>query len=153
VQDWLIAMPFTNDVVFVDTNILIYAHDRDAGLRWQRATQALDQLWTKRTGRMSVQVLQEFFAVATRKLKAPVEVATAREVIRNYAPWVTAPTDVNTVLRASEIAEVAQISFWNGMIVAAAERSGAATLYTEDLNDGQVIAGIRIVNPLTEKPV
>lgn len=141
-------MPSTNDVVFVDTNILIYAHDRDAGLRWQRATQALDLLWTTRTGRMSVQVLQEFFAVATRKLKAAVEVATAREVIRTYSPWVTVPTDVDTVLRASEIAEVAQISFWDGMIVAAAERCGAATLYTEDLNDGQIIAGIRVVNPV-----
>jgi len=97
---------------------------------------------------MSVQVLQEFFAVATRKLKVAVEVATAREVVRNYSPWVTAPTDVDTILRASEISEVAQISFWDGMIVASAERSGAATLYTEDLNDGQVIAGIRVVNPL-----
>lgn len=141
-------MPSTNDVVFVDTNILIYAHDRDAGQRWQRATFALDRLWTTRTGRMSVQVLQEFFVVATRKLKASVEVATAREVIRNYSSWVTTPTDADTVLRASEIAEVAQISFWDGMIVAAAERSRAATLYTEDLNDGQIIAGIRIENPL-----
>lgn len=141
-------MPSTNDVVFVDSNILIYAHDRDGGLRWQRATQALDQLWTTRTGRLSVQVLQEFFVVATRKLKSAVEVATAREVVRSYSSWVTAPTDVDTILRASEIAEVAQISFWDGMIVAAAERSRAVTLYTEDLNDGQVIAGIRIVNPL-----
>jgi predicted nucleic acid-binding protein len=141
-------MPSTNDIVFVDTNILIYAHDRDAGPRRQRATQALDNLWAARTGRMSVQVLQEFFAVATRKLKASVEVAAAREVIRIYSPWVTAPTDVETILRASEIAEFAQISFWDGMIVAAAERSGAATLYSEDLNDGQIIAGIRVVNPL-----
>src|SRR5271168_404954 len=134
-------MPSTNDIVFVDTNILIYAHDRDAGVRWQRASQALEQLWEARTGRMSVQVLQEFFAVATGKLKAAVGVAAAREVIRTYSPWVTVPTGVDTVLRASEIAEVAKISFWNGMIIAAAERSGAATLYTEELNDGQVIAG------------
>lgn len=141
-------MPFTNDIVFVDTNILIYAHDRDAGVRWQRASQALEQLWDARTGRMSVQVLQEFFAVATGKLKAAVGVAAAREVIRTYSPWVTVPTGVDTVLRASEIAEIAKISFWDGMIIAAAERSDAATLYTEDLNDGQVIAGIRIVNPL-----
>jgi predicted nucleic acid-binding protein len=93
-------------------------------------------------------VLQEFFVVATRKLKAAVEVATAREVVRSYSSWVTAPTDVDTILRASEIAEVAKISFWDGMIVAAAERYRAVTLYTEDLTDGQVIAGIRIVNPL-----
>jgi predicted nucleic acid-binding protein len=147
-QRWLIAMPFTNDIVFVDTNILIYAHDKDAGVRWQRASQVLEQLWEARTGRMSVQVLQEFFAVSTGKLKAAVGVAAAREVIRTYSPWVTVPTGVDTVLRASEIAEIAKISFWDGMIIAAAERSDAATLYTEDLNHGQVIAGIRVVNPL-----
>ncbi|MFI4914559.1 MAG: PIN domain-containing protein [Steroidobacterales bacterium] len=141
-------MPSTNDIVFVDTNILIYAHDRDAGVRRQKASQALDRLWESRSGRLSVQVLQEFFAVATGKLKSAVGVAAAREVVRTYAPWVIAATDVNTVLRASEIAEMAQISFWDGMIVAAAEQSGATTLYTEDLNVGQVIAGIRVANPL-----
>jgi predicted nucleic acid-binding protein len=141
-------MPSTNDIVFVDTNILIYAHDRDAGVRWQRASQVVGELWEARSGRVSVQVLQEFFAVATGKLKSTVGVAAAREVIRNYSPWVTAPTGVDTVLRATEIAEIAQISFWDGMIVAAAERSGATKLYTEDLNDGQVIAGIRVINPL-----
>lgn len=141
-------MPSTSDIVFVDTNILIYAHDRDAGVRWQRASQVMGELWEARSGRVSVQVLQEFFAVATGKLKSTIGVATAREVIRNYSPWVTAPTGVDTVLRATEIAEIAQISFWDGMIVAAAERSGARKLYTEDLSDGQVIAGIRVINPL-----
>ena len=141
-------MPSTNDVVFVDTNILIYAHDRDAGARWKSAQRALDELWKARTGRMSVQVLQEFFAVVTRKIKVPVDAATAREVIRNYSPWVTAPTDVETVLRASGLAEIARISFWDGMILAAAERSRASILYSEDLNDAQAIAGIRVVNPL-----
>ena len=141
-------MPSTNDIVFVDTNILIYAHDKDAGVRWQRASQVMGTLWEARSGRVSVQVLQEFFAVATGKLKSAIGVATAREVIRNYSSWVAAPTGVDTVLRATEIAEIAQISFWDGMIVAAAERSGATKLYTEDLNDGQVIAGIRVINPL-----
>ncbi|HMD73802.1 MAG TPA: PIN domain-containing protein [Steroidobacteraceae bacterium] len=145
-------MQSTNDLVFVDTNILIYAHDRDAGIRRERASQALDHLWQSRTGRTSVQVLQEFFAVASGKLKSAVGVAAAREVIRTYASWVAAPTGVNTVLRAIEIAEVAQISFWDGMIVAAAELSGATTLFTEDLNDGQVIAGILVVNPLADAP-
>jgi len=139
-----------NDVVFVDTNILICAHDRDAGVRWHRASKALDELWQARTGRVSVQVLQEFFAVATGKLKSALGIAAAREVIRTYSPWVTVPTGVETALRATEISEIAQISFWDGMIVAAAERSGATTLYTEDLDDGQVIAGLRIVNPLAE---
>jgi|SRR5271165_4730666 len=134
-------------IVFVDTNVLIYAHDRGAGVRRERACAVLDELWDTRSGRMSVQVLQEFFVVATGKLKSAVGVASAREIVRTYSPWVTATTGVDTVLRASEIAEVAQVSFWDGMIIAAAERSGATTLYTEDLNNGQVIAGVQVVNP------
>jgi predicted nucleic acid-binding protein len=141
-------MPSTNDIVFVDSNILIYAHDRSAGERRKRAADALDHLWDTRTGRLSIQVLQEFYSVATRKLKNSVGVAAAREVLRVYTPWVAVPTDVETILRASEIAEMAQLSFWDSMIVAAAERAGANTLYTEDLNEGQIIAGVRSVNPL-----
>jgi predicted nucleic acid-binding protein len=141
-------MPSTNDIVFVDSNILIYAHDRSAGERRKRAADALDHLWDTRTGRLSIQVLQEFYSVATIKLKNSVGVAAAREVLRVYTPWVAVPTDVETILRASEIAEMAQLSFWDSMIVAAAERAGANTLYTEDLNEGQIIAGVRSVNPL-----
>jgi len=139
-----------NEVVFVDTNILVYAHDRDAGERWSRASQVLTELWDSRGGRLSVQVLQEFYAVATGKLKSAVGAGAAREVISTYAPWVSVATDVSTVLRGAELAELAQLSFWDGMIVAAAEQCGATTLYTEDLNEGQVIAGVRIVNPLTK---
>jgi predicted nucleic acid-binding protein len=141
-------MPSTNDIVFVDSNILIYAHDRSAGERRKRAADALGHLWDTRTGRLSIQVLQEFYSVATSKLRTSVGVAAAREVLRVYAPWVAVPTDVDTILRASEIAEMAQLSFWDSMIVAAAERTGANTLYTEDFNEGQIIAGVRIVNPL-----
>jgi predicted nucleic acid-binding protein len=137
-----------SDIAFVDTNILIYAHDRDAGERWSKASRLLAQLWESRCGRLSVQVLQEFYAVAAGKLKSAIGTAAAREVVSAYAPWVASATDVNTVLRGAELAEIAQFSFWDGMVVAAAEQCGATMLYTEDLSDGQVIAGVRIVNPL-----
>jgi len=137
-----------SDIAFVDTNILIYAHDRDAGERWTRASGLLAQLWESRCGRLSVQVLQEFYVVAAGKLKSAIGGAAAREVVSTYAPWVTSDADVATVLRGAELGELAQLSFWDGMIVAAAERCGATILYTEDLTDGQVIAGVRIVNPL-----
>lgn len=136
------------DVVFVDTNILIYAHDRDAGKKRERAAQALERLWEERTGRLSAQVLQEFYVTVTGKLASGR--ATAREVIRTYTPWVQHPTLPETILRASEISELAKLSFWDALIVASAEQCGASHLYTEDLNPGQSIAGVLIVNPLLE---
>ena len=135
-----------SDVVFVDTNILIYAHDRDAGEKRDRAAQALERLWDEQSGRLSAQVLQEFYVTVTQKLATAR--ATAREIIRTYTPWVHHPTTPETILRASEIAELSQISFWDALIVAAAEQAGASQLYSEDLNTGQTIVGVKIVNPL-----
>lgn len=136
------------DVVFVDTNILIYAHDRDAGEKRERAARALERLWDEQTGRVSVQVLQEFYVTVTQKLANTR--ASAREIVRTYTPWVHYPTTPAAVLRASEIAELAQLSFWDGLIVASAEQAGASQLYTEDLNVGQTIVGVKIVNPLAD---
>jgi predicted nucleic acid-binding protein len=137
-----------SDVVFVDTNILIYAHDADAGAKRERAAEKLRQLWETGTGRLSVQVLQEFYVNVTRKLTTRVARSTAREVVNTYSAWVREPITPETVLRATDIAELAQLSFWDGLIVAAAEQAGAAQLLSEDLNDGQAIAGIKVVNPL-----
>lgn len=73
---------------------------------------------------------------------------SAREVVRTYTPWVHSPTTPETILRASEIAELSQLSFWDALIVASAEQVGASHLYTADLNPGQSIVGVKIVNPL-----
>jgi predicted nucleic acid-binding protein len=134
------------DVVFVDTNILIYAHDRGAGEKRVRASRVLERLWDQQTGRVSVQVLQEFYVTATQKLNTPR--ASAREIVQAYTPWVQHPTTPETILRASELSEWAQLSFWDALIVASAEQVGATQLYTEDLNAGQAIAGVKIINPL-----
>jgi len=134
------------DVVFVDTNILIYAYDQKAGEKHSRATRALERLWDEQTGRVSVQVLQEFYVTATQKLKTPR--ASAREIVQVYTPWVQYPTTPETVQRASDLCESAHLSFWDALIVASAEQAEASQLYTEDLNAGQVIAGVEIINPL-----
>lgn len=135
-------------VAFVDSNILIYAHDLDAGIKRERAVAKLRELWDSGTGRISVQVLQEFYVNATQKLATPVARSTAREVIRTYGVWIHRGTTVETVTSATDIAEMAGISFWDALIVASAEEAGAEEILSEDLNDGQVIAGVRIVNPL-----
>jgi predicted nucleic acid-binding protein len=99
-------------------------------------------------GRLSIQVLQEFYVNATRKLTTPLAQVCAREVVNSYAAWVREPTTADTVIRAIDIAALVQISFWEALIVASAEQAEATQIYSEDLNAGQSIAGIKIVNPL-----
>ena len=133
--------------VFVDTNILIYAHDKDAGAKPRRAAERLRKLWDSESGRLSTQVLQEFYVNVTRKIRKPLGLGLAREIVRNYGLWVESPISPRTIVRASEISEIWSLSFWDSMIVAAAEQDGAAELLSEDLHPGQVIAGVQVVNP------
>ena len=132
---------------FVDSNVLIYAHDADAGTKNRKAAQRLEELWLSGEGLLSTQVLQEFFVNATRKISAPLTAAAAREIVRDYTPWVAAPITPATILRASEVSDTWQLSFWDAMILAAAEQAGAGILLTEDLNHGEKIAGVEVVNP------
>ncbi len=137
-----------SDIAFVDSNILIYAHDVDAGVKRERAAAKLRELWNSGTGRLSVQVLQEFYVNATQKLATPIARTMAREIIKTYGVWVHRAATVETVTRATEISDLARISFWDALIVASAEEVDADELLSEDLNDGQAIAGIKVVNPL-----
>ncbi len=98
-------------------------------------------------GRLSTQVLEEFYVNVTQKIKRPLARSVAREVIRNYGLWVESAITPSTVVRASEISEAWKLAFWDSMIVAAAEQDGAEQLLSEDLKHGQVIAGVRVVNP------
>jgi predicted nucleic acid-binding protein len=98
-------------------------------------------------GRLSTQILEEFYVNVTQKIKRPLARSVAREVIWNYALWVESAIMPSTVVRASEISEVWKLAFWDSMILAAAEQDSAEQILSEDLNHGQVIAGIRVVNP------
>lgn len=92
-------------------------------------------------------MLLEFYVNATEKIAKPLRRAVAREVVRSYAAWVESLVTTSTVLRATDISESAQLSFWDSMTVAAAEEVGATELLSEDLNNGQIIAEVRVVNP------
>jgi predicted nucleic acid-binding protein len=133
--------------VFVDSDVLIYAHDLDAGAKQRLAAARLAEIWEHGTGCLSTQMLQEFCVNLTQKIPASLSKGTAREVVRNYAAWVHVPLTPATVVRASEISEVWQLSFWDGMIVAAAEQEEAEILLTEDLSAGQHIAGVQVLDP------
>ncbi len=137
-----------SDRIFVDTNILVYAHDLSAGDRHAKASAVVESLWETEAGVISTQVLQEFYVTVTRKIKNPLKPDEAREIIRNYLAWPVQINDPETTIRASEIEEKNSFSFWDALIVAAALRLQAQKIITEDLNDGQIIEGILIENPL-----
>ncbi|MGV0950613.1 MAG: PIN domain-containing protein [Azonexus sp.] len=134
-------------LAFVDTNILLYAHDRDAGPKRIVAAQLLSTLWEERRGIASPQVLQEFLVNALRKLKTPLNLAQARDIVRSYGLWVTHDASVAHILRALELMELTGYGFWDSQIIASAEAAGAETLYSEDMQDGRAIAGLIIRNP------
>jgi predicted nucleic acid-binding protein len=136
-----------SDRVFIDTNVLIYAHDIQAGGKQEKAAQVLGDLWEKRTGVLSTQVLQEFYVNVTRKIPTPLNRSTARDIIRQYSVWSVVEPDADMIIRASELEESQQLSFWDAMIVAAARQAGAEKILTEDLNHGEVINGVIIENP------
>jgi predicted nucleic acid-binding protein len=136
-----------SDRTFVDTNVLIYAHDADAGRKHDIAKAVLRDLWAERAGVLSTQVLQEFYVNATRKLKTPLAKPQARGVVETYAAWCvdgSTPTDVSA---AFQLEDRARIGFWDALILAVALRSGARRVLSEDLNSGQAIAGLTIHNP------
>jgi predicted nucleic acid-binding protein len=136
-----------NDRTFVDTNILVYAHDLSAQDRHLKAAAILETLWETETGAISIQVLQEFYVTVTRKIKYSLPPADAREIIRNYSAWPVQINDLEMTIRASEISEKDGFSFWDALIVAAALRVRATKIITEDLNHGQLIEGILVENP------
>jgi predicted nucleic acid-binding protein len=136
-----------SDKFFVDTNVLIYAYDLDAGGKRATASDLLRRLWSDGTGALSTQVMQEFYVNATTKIAKTVTPAKARAVISRYAVWKVVMITPDSVIRASELQERHRLSFWDAMIVTAASEAGAAILYTEDLNHGQSIEGVQVVNP------
>ena len=137
--------------IFVDTNILIYAHDLDAGPRHDIAASAVEKLWENENGAMSTQVLQEFYVCITKKISKPFFQARARGIIENYLSWYIEINEPDTVLLASEIEERHLLSFWDALIIAAACRAKVDKILTEDLNHGQEIEGILIENPFAEQ--
>jgi predicted nucleic acid-binding protein len=135
------------DKVFVDTNILVYAHDLDAGNKHDQAAEIVSQVWESRNGVLSTQVLQEFYVTLTRKVSSTLSKLEARKLVQKYSHWHLVLNDLSIILQASEIEESNNISFWDALIVSAAYSQNVPTILTEDLNHGQIIEGIFIRNP------
>jgi predicted nucleic acid-binding protein len=137
-----------SDKCFVDTNILVYAHDRSAGVKHQRAQMLLEQLWDSGQGVLSTQVLQELCVNLRRKAGQPLPVEEVRQLIRDYSTWEIVTNTAESVLQALDIEMRYKTSFWDALIFQAAESSGASILYSEDLATGQRYGAIQVVNPL-----
>ena len=132
--------------VFVDTNILVYAHDRDAGERHERARQLIDDLWNfPVVSAVSVQVLQELYVTLLRKRVAPIK---AREVVADFLLWDVVENTKGLLLNGIAMQQRYKLSFWDALILAAAYHAKAAELWSEDFNVGQAYDGVRAVNPL-----
>ena len=137
----------TVDLVFVDTNVLLYAHDRTAGRKRDVARGLLESLWGTRTGALSTQVLQEFYVNATRKLPRPLSGPRARAVIDRYATWRVHLIEPVDITAASELEKRHRQSFWDALVIVSAARLGATTLVSGDMQHDRRIAGLRIVDP------
>jgi predicted nucleic acid-binding protein len=135
-----------NAKTFVDTNVLVYAHDEREGYKQDIAKRILHCLQQDRSGALSMQVLQEFYNTVTRKLASPLPRDEARAIVDDFSYWCVETTP-KEIMRAFQIEDEARINFWDAMIVATAIRSGATRILSEDLNPGQAIAGIQIENP------
>jgi len=139
-----------SDKYFVDTNILIYAHDRSAGLKHDLARQLLERLWISGQGVLSTQVLQEVCINLRRKIARPLPVDEVRRLLQDYLSWEIVVNTPESVIQALEIEVRYKMSFWDALVLQAAESSGAAVLYSEDLATGQKYGPIQVINPLRE---
>lgn len=135
---------------FVDTNILVYAYDPTTPTKHKRARLLLEQLWQEGAGRISIQVMQEFFWTITRKVPAPLEPEIALEILAELALWPVYSPSPADVLSAGKLAGTWRISFWDAMVLLAARKSGATCLWSEDLSAGQDYGGVLVRNPFAE---
>ncbi len=138
--------------VFVDTNVLIYARDASRPDKQQRAFAWVTKLFADERGRVSGQVLHEYYQNVTRKLKPAMPVADARADVRALLTWRPVPMDASVLQRAWEVEDRYQLSWWDALIVAAAQASGSPWLLTDDLQAGQNLGGVVVVNPFLTAP-
>ena len=138
--------------VFVDTNILVYCRDASEPEKHRQATAWMTHLWATRRGRLSYQVLQEFYVTATEKLNPGLDRESARREVRAFLPWRPLAIDARVVEGAWQIQDRHRLSWWDALIAAAARVAGCAYLLTEDLQDGQSLGPVRVINPFRIRP-
>jgi predicted nucleic acid-binding protein len=135
------------DKIFLDTDVLVAAHDLDAGEKRAIAEHILRQLWQDQTGLLSVFVLQEFYVALVSTPASPVPRRAARELVEAYSVWPTVALDAADILAASEIEERHRLSFRDATIIAAARKARATLLLSERILPARHITGLEVRNP------
>ena len=135
--------------VFVDTNVFVYARDARDAAKQARAAEWIARLWREQLGRTSVQVLSECYAVVTRKLMPRVAPDRAREDAKALFSWRPQPIDEALKRRAWEVEQRHRLSWWDSMVVGAAQLQDCALLLSEDLHDGAVFGDVTVRSPFT----
>lgn len=135
--------------VFVDTNILVYAHDASAQEKHVRARELLRRLWDEGGGGLSIQVLQEFYVTVTRKVARPLAPSTAAEIIGDLAAWSVHSPTAEDIQDAIRLQQRYGLSFWDAMILTSARALGCSIVWSEDLNAGQRYDDVQVDNPLS----
>jgi len=132
---------------FVDTNVLVYAHDVSAGRKHELARRLVEELWDSCDGALSVQVLQEFYVTVTRKVPKPVSPDEAKRAVSALGLWAIHSPTAGDVIAAIEIEQELGVSFWDAMIIQSAYHLGCECILSEDLAAGQRYRGLTVINP------
>ena len=133
--------------VFVDTNIIVYRYDTRVPAKQSRADDWLKLVWSSRSGRLSFQVSQEFYATTTRKLRPAMTAVEAQRIVRGLAAWRPVPIDLPVLERAWFLEERFALSWWDALIVSAAQGCECRVLLTEDLQHGQEFDMVQVIDP------
>ncbi len=138
--------------VFVDTNVLVYSRDSSEKRKQPQAHAWLTHLWTSHEGRLSFQVLEEYYATVTRKLRPGMPASEARDDVAAFMAWRPVVIDEAVLIDAWHLEDRASLSFWDALIVSAARAQGCRFLLSEDLGDEQTIGGVTVLSPFRHEP-
>ena len=133
--------------VFVDTNVIVYRHDASDSAKQRQADRWFRLLARNRSGRLSFQVMQELYSTLTRKLRPGFDAREAQDIVRDLMVWQPVATDLAVMERAWRLQESHLLSWWDALIVAAAQSADCEVLLTEDLQHGQAFGPVRVIDP------
>jgi predicted nucleic acid-binding protein len=138
--------------VFVDTNVLLYSEDGRDRRKQAQAIAWLDALWSRQSGRLSTQVLNEFYVNVTRRIAPPMPAGDARAEVRRYQRWQPWHMDHATVEAAWSVESRFRVNYWDALIVASAQQQDCSLLLSEDLQHEQRFDGVQVLNPFLVGP-
>ncbi len=138
--------------VFVDTNVLVYSRDASEPEKQEQAIAWMKHLWDIGAGRLSVQVLQEFYVTVTEKLEPGLDANSARSDVRFLMTWRPVPVDTRIIEGAWTIQDRYRLSWWDALIVSAAQVTDCRYLLTEDLQEAQKFGGVEVISPFVKSP-